>query len=126
MPAVRVDAGEQHDLEVLDDAADVLGRKSLAAIAQPGAAGVRLQEIGGEIDQRVGRHPFAGVQAAGEADRVGAVGVGGADAQRVRLPALRGPVRQQDQFGHARMRRRERFEGRLDLVDIHVGHGATP
>jgi hypothetical protein len=92
MPPVRVDTREQDELQSFDHAADVGGRETLPAIAQSGAASMRLEHIGRQVDESIGRHPFARMQATCEGNGVGAFCIRRADPQRVRLPAFRGAV----------------------------------
>src|SRR6187200_815110 len=70
VPPVGIDAGENNQLHLVNDVLDIVGGKSLLAVSKPSASGVRLEQISGEIDERIGRHPFAGMQSTRDDDAV--------------------------------------------------------
>jgi hypothetical protein len=92
VPAVRVDAWEQHEVQPLDDIADLLRGEALAAVAQASSGGERLEEVGREIDERIGWHPLAGVHPSGNHYGIICLRVARADAQGMGSPTLRGAV----------------------------------
>ena len=124
--AIGIDAGEKDKLHPANHATDIVGGEALPAIAQPGASGVRLEQVGGEIDEGIGRDPFPGMQSTRDDDGIQAGRIRRADAQRVRMPTLRSCVGELNQFGDVWMGPRECLNRDLDLVDVQVGHGFIP
>ena len=85
--AIGIDAGEKNKLHPANHATDIVGGEALPAIAQPGASGVRLEQVGGEIDEGIGRDPFPGMQSTRDDDGIQAGRIWRTDAQRVRMPS---------------------------------------
>ena len=63
-PAVRISAGQDDQAHALEDLADLVGFDPRTAIRQADASRLRLEQVRAEVEQRVGRNPFAGMDSA--------------------------------------------------------------
>ena len=115
----------RQDVKVVsvEDGLDLRGRVVDRAITEAGAEVVGLEEIGGERQAELGRHPLAGVQAAEQEDAE-PVAIG-PEADGAHGPSFGGRVRQENQSAGGRICRRESGQAGLDLREI-VIHRPRP
>jgi hypothetical protein len=124
MPSIGVDARHDVERERGEQLGDVAGGEVAAAIAQPRSAHLRLQQVGAESDQQIGRHQFAGMHPAKE-QRSRAC-ILRADPQRADPAPLVRQVGKLDALAGGGIGAGESFDGRLDLGNIHVRHNLAP